>query len=308
MEEHSLHGIVVALKANFLYVEIDLQKQDEYKIPLYILDKFKKTSKIRFLSTCRSKLNYNGKFVKVGDYVLIESIDWNRMRAVVSSIEPRKNFLGRPALANINKIFIILSFQKPLFDIEQATRFLLTAEQTDVEICLILNKSDLLSQNEIDLKIKKILKWGYETIAVSVKTEKGIDTLLDSLMNSSLSVFCGPSGVGKTSLINKLLSGIKLPVGSLSRRLQRGKNTTRHVELYSLTNGSRIADSPGFNRPEMICNPLSLQWYFPEIRNQLKNQSCKFRDCLHKDEFGCALDKNWERYQLYRNYLEELIH
>ena len=304
MNETKLNGIVVALQANYLLVEIDLKNQKIDNEPVKLT---RHRSKVRLLSKCRSKLNYNGKYVKVGDYVLVESIDWNASRAIISDLLPRKNLLKRPAVANVDKVFITASCREPIFDNNQVSRFLLTAEKSNLDICLLITKIDLLLEDNIDSQLKKLKDWGYEIIIVSVKTGYGINDLYDSLSKSNISVFSGPSGVGKTSLINKLLVGKDLPVGSLSKRLQRGKNTTRHVELYSLRNGSRIADTPGFNKPDINCERIKLQLFFPEIRSQLTSKSCKFRDCLHQDELGCMLNKNWSRYSLYRNYLEELV-
>jgi len=117
----------------------------------------------------------------------------------------------------------------------------------------------------------------------------------------------GPSGVGKSSLINYLIPGKSIPVGDLSKKLKRGKHTTRHVELFSLGQESFIADTPGFNKPDFDIKPHSLGRLFPEIRSQLKNKKCKFRNCLHLDEPGCIISRNWERYDTYRNFVKEMI-
>jgi len=127
------------------------------------------------------------------------------------------------------------------------------------------------------------------------------------LNNSKLSVLCGPSGVGKTSFINYLFDNISLPVKSVSRKIKRGKNTTRHVELFSLDNGSLVADTPGFNRPEINSSPSDFALLFPEIRSQLTLNSCKFRNCLHRDEPGCLIDKNLDRYSFYRQQIDEML-
>ena len=144
-------------------------------------------------------------------------------------------------------------------------------------------------------------------IAISVKDLQGIDLLLNILGNSELSVLCGPSGVGKTSLINQLIPNLALPTSSVSKKLKRGINTTRHVELFSVGNGSLIADTPGFNRPEIVIDPLNFALLFPELRDQLFNVKCKFRNCLHRDEPGCVINKDLERYAFYRENIEEMI-
>ena len=98
-----------------------------------------------------------------------------------------------------------------------------------------------------------------------------------------------------------------LKIGSLSKNLQRGLNTTRHVELFKLYQESFVADTPGFNRPELKVEPNRLSLLFPEFRNQLTGHQCKFRDCLHRDEPGCGINKDWERYSYYRQFIDELI-
>ncbi len=300
MTKNIIFGTVVALKANFAFVEIESSQ-------VKIINNSNKSYLIRLLCTIRNRIAYEGKQIIVGDIVFLESIDLKNSQAVISGFKQRSNFLSRPALVNIQKIFVVISLKKPTFDINQLTRFLINAEEQDLEVCIVISKIDLLTLEEVNLYLNKFRSWGYEAIAISVKTNEGFNQLNNSLSSSKLSVFCGPSGVGKTSLINKLLPQVNLKVATLSKRLERGRNTTRHVELFSLANGVRIADTPGFNRPDLSLKQLELQWLFPEIRNQLKDRKCKFRNCLHKDEAGCVIDKNWERYFLYRQLLEELI-
>ena len=107
--------------------------------------------------------------------------------------------------------------------------------------------------------------------------------------------------------MKKLIPNQSFSIGKLSRRLQRGKHTTRHTELFSVTAGSLVADTPGFNRPLINIDARDLSDFFPEIRNQLDYKSCKFRNCLHRDEPGCRVKKKWERYSQYRQLLDVLI-
>lgn len=300
MNKYNCRGIVVALKANFLIVEIDYQdsKQDYF-------DKF--SDKIRLLCTRRSKLDYKGVFIDVGDVVFVESIDYKNNRAVVSALEPRKSFLKRPAVANVNLIAICISVEEPLFDIEQTSRFLLTAECAYIKPLIILTKIDLINKNVLDLYINKLTLWGYDCLPVSIKNSQSIGFLIERLRQTTLTVFAGPSGVGKTSLINHLIPTLSLPTSSVSKKLKRGTNTTRHVELFALGNGSLLADTPGFNRPEIVCDPSDFASFFPEFRAQLIHSKCKFRNCLHRDEPGCVINKDLERYSFYRENLEEII-
>jgi len=296
----NLKGIVVALKANFLIVEIDHQNfKDNSVDQLY--------EKIRLLCTRRSKLNYQGLFIDVGDIVCVESIDYNNKRAVVSEVEPRKSFLKRPAVANVTLVSICISVDEPLFDMEQTSRFLLTAECANIKPLIILTKIDLITKNDLILYINKFKSWGYDCIPVSIHNSQGIDSLIERLRKTKLTVLAGPSGVGKTSLINHLIPTVSLPTSSVSKKLKRGTHTTRHVELFAIGNGSLLADTPGFNRPEIVCEPSDFAFLFPEFRTQLSNSQCKFRNCLHRDEPGCVIDKDLERYPFYRENLEEMI-
>ena len=296
----NLKGIVVALKANFLIVEIDYKDfKDEF------FDQFYK--KIRLLCTRRRKLDYQGLFIDVGDIVFVESVDYKNKRAVISEVEQRKSFLKRPAVANVTLVSICISVDEPLFDMEQASRFLLTAECANIKPLVVLTKIDLITKNDLMLCINQLKSWGYDCIPVSIHTSQGIDSLIERFRRTKLTVLAGPSGVGKTSLINQLIPTVSLPTSSVSKKLKRGIHTTRHVELFAIGNGSLLADTPGFNRPEIICEPSDFAYLFPEFRTQLSKSKCKFRNCLHRDEPGCVINKDLERYPFYRENLEEMI-
>ncbi len=297
-----IFGIVVALKANYLIVEVHLN-QKSFADPKTIRSK----DSLRLLCTIRKRLLYRGVAIGVGDRVAIEALELKSLRAVVSDVEPRRSFLKRPPVANATDVFVVLSFEQPSFDFDQASRFLLTAEQTGLSVHLILNKSDLVSQRQINTLVGKTTSWGYLPFVISLKNNNGIDPLLTRLKSSNLSVLCGPSGVGKSSLLKYILPDQPIVVGNLSRKLQKGKNTTRHVELFSLGKSSLVADTPGFNRPELQVGPNELLTLFPVLHSQLLDKQCKFRNCLHRDEPGCVVDKSSERYHYYRELIDEII-
>ena len=297
---NNLKGIVVALKANFLIVELDCQdfKQNSFDhIP----------QKIKLLCTRRAKLNYQGFYIDVGDIVYVESIDYKNKRAVIFDVEPRISFLKRPAVANVTLVSICISVDEPVFDMEQVSRFLLTAECSNIKPLIVLTKIDLITKKHLNLLLNKLKFWGYDCIPVSIKNSHGIDLLIERFRRTELTVLAGPSGVGKTSLINNLIPTASLPTSSVSKKLKRGIHTTRHVELFAIGEGALLADTPGFNRPEIVCEPSGFAFLFPEFQTQLNNSKCKFRNCLHRDEPGCVINKDFERYAFYRENLEEII-
>jgi len=210
-------------------------------------------------------------------------------------------------VANVTLVSICISVDEPLFDMEQTSRFLLTAECANIKPVIILTKIDLITKNDLILYINKFKSWGYDCIPVSIQNSQGIDTLIERFRKTKLTVLAGPSGVGKTSLINHLIPTISLPTSSVSKKLKRGTHTTRHVELFAIGNGSLLADTPGFNRPEIVCEPSDFAYLFPEFRARFSQSKCKFRNCLHREEPGCVINKNFERYSFYRDNLEEMI-
>lgn len=284
--------MVVALQANYLEVELD---QVSELIPA------------RLLCTRRTRLTHRGEAVYVGDRVRVEAIDVNHARAVVADVEPRVSFLTRPPVANATTVVVALAVDQPAFDPDQASRFLLTAERTSLVVQLVLTKTDLLEPEALERLRVRLHAWGYPPLLVSTCSGLGLSKLKQSLAGSSLSVLCGPSGVGKTSLLNALIPTLDLRIGAVSGRLQRGRHTTRHVELHRLEGEARVADTPGFNRPELPDDPRNLEVLFPELRAQLEPHPCRFRDCLHRDEPGCGVTRDWERYPIYRRAVEDLL-
>ena len=298
----SFKGIVVAKKANFFIVKIDstdIYNNDiDYKY-------FHNSSHL--ICTSRKRLTHHGLFINVGDYVFLDSINWKTNRAVISGLEARKSLLKRPPVANVTDIIVALSVKKPEFNFDQASRFLLTAERSNLKVHLILTKIDLISHQTLSVQISRFQSWGYQPLGVSSINGQGISNILTQFKKIKLAVLCGPSGVGKSSLLQLLLPNESIAVGDLSGKLERGRNTTRHVQLYSFGDESLVADTPGFNRPDLDFDLANLQLLFPEIRSQLKQFSCRFRNCLHCDEPGCRINTNWERYEQYRKLIQDNI-
>lgn len=242
----------------------------------------------------------------VGDRVLVEEPDYENGRGVVAEIFPRKTELERPPVANANQILLVFALEEPPLDAFQLSQFLVKAESTELDLCLCLNKRDLISASQQQQWQKRLEEWGYQPIWISVATHQGLDELTCQL-DGKITILAGPSGVGKSSLINQLIPAAQMRVEEVSGKLGRGRQTTRHVELFELPTGGLLADSPGFNQPELNCNPKDLSLYFPEARERLATGSCQFSDCLHRDEPNCIVRGDWERYEYYLQFLEEVI-
>jgi ribosome biogenesis GTPase len=247
-----------------------------------------------------------GQQVMVGDRVEVVEPDWNGGRGAIADVLPRQTQLDRPPIANAEKILLVFALAEPNLDPYQLSKFLVKAESTELDVVLCLNKNDLLPQAEIGSWRDRISSWGYPPIFISVRNGKGIDEVSWQLKNK-ITVIAGPSGVGKSSLINTLIPTAGLRVGEVSGKLGRGRHTTRHVELFELPAGGLLADTPGFNQPDLDSMPEELANYFPEARQRLAIASCQFSDCLHRDEPNCAVRGKWERYEHYLTFLADAI-
>jgi ribosome biogenesis GTPase len=292
-DPHDRFGLVVALQANYCWVELDPawagwdQRQ-------------------RLLCTRRSRLAKSGQTICVGDRVRLEGIDWPSGRAAIGAVAPRTSLVSRPAVANVSLVVVVVALAEPALDPIQLTRFLLTAEITGQPVLLVFSKVDLLPEPVVQQWCARAAGWGYEALAVSCRNGRGLDVLRQRLSHPGLAVVCGPSGVGKSSLLNGLLPELELQVGAVSGRLRRGRHTTRHVELFALAPGALVADTPGFNRPELPADPAQLGVLFPEVRRHLARAGCQFRDCLHQGEPGCAVGSDWERHPWYSLCLQDI--
>ena len=285
----SLKGTVTAVQANFYQVKL------EGNYPSRLL-----------LCTRRTRLKKIGQKVMVGDRVMIEEPDWQDDRGAIARVISRTTELQRPPVANAEQILLVFSAVEPVLDPWQLSRFLIKAESTTLKLCLCLNKCDLIDREQQQQWQQRLAQWGYEASCISVREGLGIGELHKRLQEH-ITVVAGPSGVGKSSLIDALIPTIQLRIGKVSGKLQRGRHTTRHVELFELPGGGLLADSPGFNQPDLDCLPRDLAQYFPEAKARLTQASCQFSDCLHRDEPNCAVRGDWERYEYYLDFLDKAI-
>ncbi|MGB3651925.1 MAG: small ribosomal subunit biogenesis GTPase RsgA [Rivularia sp. (in: cyanobacteria)] len=309
-----LLGTVLAVQANFYRVQLD-EQEDKEKRGLgegeTREDKGIRTSSASsnsplLLCTRRTRLKKIGQQVMVGDRVVVEEPDWVDGRGAIADVLPRKSEIDRPAIANVNQILLVFAVTDPPLEPYQLSRFLVKGESTGLDVVLCLNKSDLItSQEQTEIK-ERLNSWGYQPTFISVYKGINIDVVFN-ILKSKITVIAGASGVGKSSLINTLIPGTNLRVASVSGKLSRGRHTTRHVELFEIPGGGLLADTPGFNQPDLDCTPSELVNYFPEARLRLKSGSCKFNNCLHRDEPDCVVRGDWERYEEYLEFLEEAI-
>ncbi|MGD1907822.1 MAG: small ribosomal subunit biogenesis GTPase RsgA [Leptolyngbyaceae cyanobacterium] len=286
-------GIVLSAQANFYRVQLAVGDDDG--LPQASL-----------LCTCRALLKKTGQQGMVGDRVWVENLDWADERAVINAIEPRRTQLDRPPVANGDQVLLVFSLDEPALDAHQLSRFLVKAEATGMAVHLCLNKRDLVSHGHQQAWQERLNQWGYHPILISVQADRTFPTLAP-ILNRGITIISGPSGVGKSSLINALIPATDLRTNRVSGKLRRGRHTTRHVELFELPQGGLLADTPGFNQPEIVCQPGQLGQYFPEIRSRLETGCCQFGDCLHRDEPGCIVRGDWDRYEHYTTILQECL-
>ncbi|MBZ8179549.1 small ribosomal subunit biogenesis GTPase RsgA [Oscillatoria salina] len=287
--EVKLVGTVLAVQANFYQVRLDGVEQ-----------------KAILLCTRRTRLKKIGQKVMVGDRVVVEEPDFVDGRGAIAEVLPRQTQLDRPPVANAEQILLVFSLAEPPLDPLQLSRFVVKAESTQLVPCLCLNKVDLVSEKEKDRWEQRLKKWGYSPLFISVTSNYNLEKLTERLKDK-ITAIAGLSGVGKSSLINRLIPAANLRTGEVSGKLNRGRHTTRHVELFELPEGGFLADTPGFNQPDLDCDPANLPLYFPEARSRLAQGNCQFSDCLHRDEPNCVVRGDWERYEHYLKFLAEAI-
>lgn len=251
--------------------------------------------------------------ILVGDFVELTEIDTNKKTAAINKILPRKNFLSRPSVANVEQVIIISSIKEPPLDFEQLNRYIALAKFHKIKTKLCFNKNDLSEDDSVIEKIFEIYEpLGFEIVFTSALEKLGIEDFAE-LLGNKLTVFAGNSGVGKSSLINSLAPNLSIKTKQVSEKTSRGVHTTRHCEIIEISKGHhsniRIIDTPGFSNVKFdFLLPNDVDKLFDEI-HKYKND-CKFKDCLHIEESGCAVLEHIDeidisRYQSYSNFVQE---
>lgn len=248
----------------------------------------------------------------VGDRVSISVVDEENKKGVVEEIEDRDTELVRPPIANVDKALIVFAIKNPSPNLSLLDRFIVLAEKENLEIVIVFTKVDLDTDGAILEELKDIYETsGYKVIPVSNKEKLNIDKIKEELKESTV-VFAGPSGVGKSSLLNEVDKNFELKTGEVSDKIKRGKHTTRHAELLKLECGGMVADTPGFSSLTLDdIDESELKEYFIEFEN---HDECRFGSrCIHENEPSCAVKEAVEngeiskkRYDSYIQLLNEI--
>ena len=223
----------------------------------------------------------------VGDDVEIQILNEEEAKGNIEKLLPRKSELIRPAVANIDQALVIFAIVKPQPNFNLLDRFLIMMEQQGIPCIICFNKADIDEQQDGDSYEEIYRSCGYETIQVSAKNGQGLDALKEKLVGKTTTV-AGPSGVGKSSIINELQSSIRMETGAISTKIERGKHTTRHSELIAMEENTYILDTPGFSSLGLFdMEKEDLTKYYREFVNHEKY--CKFAGCAHMNEPVCGV-------------------
>lgn len=238
------------------------------------------------LITCRARgiLRKSDSTPLTGDMV---QITVEKGKGMVERILPRRNSFVRPAVANVDALVIFAANVNPITEPFLIDRVAAIAGDQEVQVILCVNKSDL--DPAVDL-VRIYTNAGFPVISTSAETGEGVEQLRQ-MIKGKLTAFTGNSGVGKSSILNRLCPELKLPTGEVSEKLGRGRHTTRHVELYALDGDTLVADTPGFSSFDTdqmdVILKENLQYAFPDFGKYIGK--CQFHDCSHRKEPGCAV-------------------
>ncbi len=241
----------------------------------------------------------------VGDVVLFDSNE-DTKEGTIEKILDRKVELFRPPVANVDQAIIVFAIKNPNPDLKLLDKLLIMGEYYNLELKICINKIDIDDVEECK-KIHEIYKHtGYNIIFTSTKSDIGISEINETLKDK-ITVFAGPSGVGKSSILNSIQRGLKLKTGDISEKIKRGKHTTRHTELLKLDGGGWVVDTPGFTSFDIdFLESNNIEKLFPEFGNYI--ESCKFNNCIHINEPGCAikdaLNNGYINKNRYNNYVD----
>ncbi|MGH4122306.1 MAG: ribosome small subunit-dependent GTPase A [Clostridium sp.] len=257
----------------------------------------------------RGKFRYAGLSPVIGDKVEI-MLEVDESKGVIEKIFERDNEMIRPVVANVTQAFVVFAFKQPDLNMDLLNKFLVLCEFYKLKIVLCLNKLDLVEEVNEDL-IKELKSVGCDIVFLKAKEGEGLEELKTKIKNN-ISVFCGPSGVGKSTILNNIVGREAMITGDISKKSQKGKHTTRHSELIEYEEGF-LLDTPGFSSLSLdFIDKEQLQYCFPEFEKH--RCECRFSNCMHYKEPNCRVKEAVEhkeiyedRYKFYVKTLEEII-
>ncbi len=257
---------------------------------------------------CKAKGIFRQQKVKplVGDLVALDIIDETEKKGNIIKILPRTNELIRPAVANVDMALIVFAAATPDPNFNLLDRFLVLMARQQVPVCICFNKADLVTEQVCRDYADAYESCGYPVRFISVKNDEGIEDLME-LLRGKTTTIAGPSGVGKSSLINRLQPHTQMETGAVSRKIGRGKQTTRHTQLIHIEGNSYIMDTPGFSSlylPDM--DKKELQQYYTEFASY--EPYCRFQGCSHISEPDCGVKQALAEGRIsalrYENYVQ----
>lgn len=261
-----------------------------------------------YMGKARGILKRNKNLIYVGDIVEYE-LDENE-KCVITGVVERKNFLFRPPVSNLEMLVVVFAAANPEVNFPVIDKLIAACELRDIDVAICITKRDLQTPEVLESYINTYSSV-YPVAAVNGMTGEGVDELLDIVRGKNVAL-AGPSGVGKSTLLNYLIGGDVAETGSVSDKTKRGRHTTRHVEIFTLEDGTNVYDTPGFTSLDMAeMDSLEVQKLFPEFR-RLRGE-CKYSDCMHINEPECAVKEQLEegiipqtRYRSYLAMIEEV--
>lgn len=262
---------------------------------------------------CKAKGIFRNQNIKplVGDDVEIDTDDQPEGTGTITSILPRKNEIIRPAVANVDQAMVMFAAAEPAPNLNLLDRFLITMQRQNINTIVCFNKKDIVDKKDIRLLMDTYMRCGYEVVGISVLLQEGYTTIR-SLLKGKTTVLAGPSGVGKSSLINLIKPEAQIKTGEVSEKIKRGRHTTRHSELIYIDKYTYVMDTPGFS--SLYIHEIEkeeLKDYFNEFKEY--EDKCRFIGCMHLNEPGCAVKEALKegeissiRYDNYKALYEEL--
>lgn len=262
---------------------------------------------------CKAKGIFRKERVKplVGDNVDVDVLDDKEKLGNIRRILPRKSALIRPAVANVDQALILFAIVKPDPNFNLLDRFLIRMERQDLPTIICFNKQDIATAKEKESLRRAYETCGYQVLFISALENEGVESVR-KLLSGKTTTLAGPSGVGKSSLINKLSPMANMETGAISEKIERGRHTTRHSEIIALGDETYIVDTPGFTSLDISeITKEELGRYYPEFVQY--EPECKFRGCAHMSEPSCGVKEAVEkgkisrvRYENYRMLYQEL--